>query len=295
MRCKKCGTELKNDDAFCYRCGQRTSIFQRMFSNKTFVGSLVAILIVIVAAVIFFLIWTGKIKFPDFRAGLSTEENSVSDGSVSVTPAAVSEPDLEATEAPEPTATPGVFTPVDVTAEMKPELKTMMKRLRPFLAFSSKYYENNANSFKWNNRFATVLALYNLHYVDETVKYGDAYSNIKTKVKKEMKKLFGGYVKYDLTYSDKYPDYVYRQLNDTIVYNASRITGQTYSMPMDKIIEYEEGRYRVIVSACLVSQNNPEDKGYVQKYTLFLEKEEDSGYGYYVSRIKRYQKKDSKV
>ena len=46
MRCKKCGTELKNDDAFCYRCGQRTSVFQRVFSNKTFVGSFIAILIV---------------------------------------------------------------------------------------------------------------------------------------------------------------------------------------------------------------------------------------------------------
>lgn len=292
MRCKRCGTELKNDDEFCYRCGQRTSIFQRMFANKTFVGSLAAILIVIVAAVIFFLIWTEKLKFPDRISG-SKEVQEQADGSDSQK---LPEQKKEISEpGKEPEQTPEAFTPRDATADMKSELKAITRRLRPFLAFSARYYENNAASFQWDDGFAATLALYNLYNVEKTVKYGDAYSDIKKKVKAEMKALFGSCAKYNLTYGGSYPDYVYRRVNDTVIYNVSRITGKTYHMSVDRIIEYEKNRYRAVVSACLVSQYRKEDKGYEQKYTLFFEKAEDSKYGYYVSRMKQYRKKDLKV
>lgn len=294
MKCKRCGTELRDDDEFCYRCGQKTTVIQRLFASRALIGSLIAILVVVLAAVIAYFIWTGKIKFPDFFGSTVAEET---------TPPSEEDRDkdkpLQVTQRPEPepTATPAapVFEPEDVTDAMKAELKPLTRRVKPFLAFSSKYYQNRPDIFKWDDVSATTMALYNLQYVDQSVKYGDKYSSIRKKVKREMKKLFADNAKYDLTYSGSFPDYVYRQVNNTVVYNASRITGKTYSMSVDKVIAYKENQYRVIVSACLVSQYNKANKGYVQKYTLYVDKDDSAEYGYVVRKVKLYKKKDSKV
>lgn len=298
LQCKRCGTELRNDDEFCYHCGQKTTVIQRMLASRALIGSMIAIIVVILAAVAAYFIWTGKIRFPEFGKGAvventaAPENNDKNDRPVQATQKPQSsEPEVTAT--PEPTEPP--FEAADVTDEMKPELKTLTKRIRPFLAFSSKYYQNRSRSFVWDDGTATVMALYNLQQVDGKVKYGDKYSDIKKKVKREMKKLFGDNAKYDLTYGGSYPDYVYRRTGDTVVYNASRITGRTYSMSVDKVIAYEQDKYRVIASACLVSQYNRENKGYVQKYTIYIDKDESAEYGYVVRKVKLYKKKDAKT
>lgn len=295
LKCKRCGTELRNDDEFCYHCGQKTTVIQRMLASRALIGSMIAIFVVVLAAVAAYFIWTGKIQFPDFRGSAVAEKTAAplhdENDEKPAQPTQEPEPQLAAT--PEPTEPP--FEIEDVTDEMKPELKTLTKRLRPFLAFSSKYYQNRSRTFKWDDGVATVMALYNLQQADGTVKYGDKYSDIKKKVKREMKKLFADYAKYDLTYGGSFPDYIYRRTGDTVVYNASRITGRTYSMSVDKVIAYEQDKYRVIASACLVSQYNKANKGYVQKYTIYVEKDDSAEYGYVVRKIKLYKKKDAKI
>lgn len=282
MNCKRCGTELKNDDEFCYRCGQRTTVFQRMFASRAFYGSLAAILVVAAVAVLAWFIWTGRLSLPigggSGAAGAPQGENTAAAP--------------EKTEAPrdrtaEPTATPYVFRPSEVTEEMRGELRPLMKKVRPFLAFAASYYENGSHTFRWGDGAATVMALYNLYEVEGAVKYGDTRSKIRREVKKEMKRLFAENYEYSLTYGDSFPDYVYRPVNDTLVYNASRITGKTYSMTVKKITEYEEGSYRINVSAGLVSESNKADKGYFQGYTLYVDRDEDAEYGYVVKKVKK--------
>ncbi|MCH5265781.1 MAG: zinc ribbon domain-containing protein [Lachnospiraceae bacterium] len=292
MNCKRCGTELRNDDEFCYRCGQRTSAFQRMFGSRAFIGSVIAILVVAVAAVLTYFIWTGQISFP---AGGKGEEETVQAPEESGGELGEATGEPEVTAVPEATATPYVFEPAEVTEAMRAELKPLTKKARPFLAFGASYYENNANAFRWDNETATVMALYNLYQVEETVGYGDTQSEIRKAVKKEIKRLFGGNFQYNLTYSNTFPNNVFRPVNNTLIYNVSPITGRTYSMTVDKIIEYQENKYRVIVSAGLVSENNKNNKGYFQKYTLYVNKDENSEYGYTIEKIKKYKKKDGQI
>ena len=73
MYCKKCGTELRENDTFCYYCGNRIGWMQRMLSSKAFIGSVIAVFVVIIAAVLTYLIWTGKITMPSFDKGQTTE------------------------------------------------------------------------------------------------------------------------------------------------------------------------------------------------------------------------------
>ena len=106
MNCKRCGTELKNDDEFCYRCGQRTTVFQRMFASRAFYGSLAAILVVAAVAVLAWFIWTGRLSLP--IGGGSGAAGAPQGEDTAAAP--------EKTEAPhdrtaEPTATPYVFQP----------------------------------------------------------------------------------------------------------------------------------------------------------------------------------------
>jgi len=96
---------------------------QRMLSSKAFIGSVLAVFVVIIAAVLTYLIWTGKITMPSFDKGQTTEQNKIVDsgksGKDSDNPAA------KATATPAPTATPYAFTPSDVTKTMKKEMKPL--------------------------------------------------------------------------------------------------------------------------------------------------------------------------
>lgn len=56
MYCKKCGTELRENDTFCYYCGNRIGWMQRMLSSKAFIGSVIAVFVVIIAAVLTYFI-----------------------------------------------------------------------------------------------------------------------------------------------------------------------------------------------------------------------------------------------
>ena len=301
MKCKKCGTELRSDDEFCYRCGQRTTVWQRMFASRALVGSTIAIIIVAIASVLTWMILTGRLdlsKIGSRGAENPGTENVVAgdepsgDGQDSATsPAAEPAPTPEPT--PEPT--PAVVYPMDVTKDGKTEMKELITRIRPFLAFSASYYENGRHAFKWDDMSATVMALYNLHYLDEKVKYGTPFTEIEKKTKKEVKNLFGENAKYKFTYSGSFPDYVFVKSGNTVFYNVTKITGKTYSMKTEKIIEYKEGKYRLIVSAGLVSESNKENKGYFQKYTVFVEKDDQAKHGFVIKKIKLYEKKDGKV
>ncbi|MBO5071841.1 MAG: zinc ribbon domain-containing protein [Eubacterium sp.] len=308
MKCKKCGTELRSDDEFCYRCGQRTTVFQRLFASRAIVGSTIAIVIVAAAAVLTWMIVSGRLDLSSLgkrNADKPGTENVTAGGNTpredkgagDQQPAATAEPVSEPTSEPEPTPepTPEITYPVDVTKDMKTEMKELSTRIRPFLAFCASYYERGRHAFKWDDMSASTMALYNLQYLDKTVKYGTPIDTIMKKTKKEVKNLFGKNAKCRFTYSGRFPDYVFVKTGNTMVYNVTRITGKTYSMKTDKVIEYKEGKYRLIVSAGLVSERNKKDKGYFQKYTVYVEKDESAKYGFVIRKIALYKKKDGKT
>lgn len=62
MYCKKCGTELRENDTFCYYCGNRIGWMQRMLSSKAFIGSVIAVFVVIIAAVLTYLYGQEKLR-----------------------------------------------------------------------------------------------------------------------------------------------------------------------------------------------------------------------------------------
>lgn len=283
MYCRKCGTELREDDKFCYHCGERTGLVQRMLSSKAFIGSAIALLVVAAAAVLTYFIWTGKLKMPSFEHTRVVDEGrgepEPDDGN------AVSSEKAVPTRTPEPTATPYVFQPADVTDEMKGKIKPLTNRLMPFLAYSASFYADGSHTFSWNDKAATVMALYNLEHYDKSVRYGHAMDDIEKKAKKEMKKIFGTYYKYKFKYEESYPGYVYRPTGNTIVFNATRIPGKKHNLKIRKIMEYEEGQYRITVESYL-SQTSDGTKGDVQKYTVLAEKSTKSTYGYVVKEIK---------
>lgn len=274
MYCRKCGTELRDDDEFCYHCGNRTTIMQRVFASKAFVGSFVAIVVVAIAGVLTYLILTGKLNFPQKgpQAPVAQEKE---------VPTATNNPKKTA----EPTATPYVFEPADVTADGKKKMKGLLERVKPFLSYSAPFYANGSHKFIWDNQSATVMALYNLEHQDRTVRYGNDMATIKKATQKEMKKLFGTNYKYKLKYGESYPRYVYRPTGNTIVFNATRIPGKNYNLKVKKITEYEEGKYQLDVEAYLSSKTNG-TKGVSQKYTLMVDKDDASAYGYVVTKIK---------
>lgn len=302
MKCKKCGTQLRSDDEFCYRCGQRTTIWQRLFASRAIIGSTIAILVVACATVLTWLILSGRLDLSSLKK--NTEDNPGTDNIITEEktsgnkdPESGKAPDEEPpkeTAAPTPEPTPAIVYPADVTKTMKTQMKGLTARMEPFLSFCAAYYENGRHAFKWDDVSATVMALYNLEYLDNKVKYGTPYASIQKKTKKEMKDIFGSNAKYNFTYGGSFPDYVFVKTGDTVVYNVNPITGRTYRMKVEKIIEYKEGKYRVIASAGLVSETNKNDKGYIQKYTIYTDKEDGFKYGFVIRKIKLYEKKDDK-
>ena len=302
MKCKKCGTELRSDDEFCYRCGQRTTVLQRLFASKAIIGSGIEILVVAIAVVLTVLIMNGKIDLSALKINTPATnpvtvaddpgEDSEHGDSPGVSPSASDDATEEPTEAPTPT--PYVFKPGNVTKQVKADLKGLTDRCRPFLAFSASFYENGSHAFKWDNVSATTMALYQLYFKDKTIKYGTPLATVEKKTKKEMKNLFGSNAAYNFTYGEYYPDYVFVKTGDTLVYNAIQIPGKTYNMDVNKIIEYKKGKYRVIVTAWLLNTAD-QTKGYAQKYTLLVDKNASSKYGYVIRKLKLYDKKDSKI
>lgn len=282
MYCKRCGTELRENDTFCYHCGNRTTIIQRIFSSKAIIGSIIALLLVLIVGIMTFFILTGKIKFPEKGKEPAAENVSETEDAPIVTPT------------PIPTPTPFVFSPMDVTSQAKIEMKDMLSRLKPFLGYSASYYANGSHKFKWDDKVATVLALYNVEHYDKIVKYGDDADKFKKAAKKEMTKLFGSKYKYKFEYGGTYPSYVYRPIGNTLVFNSSRITGKDYSMQVKKVVEYEQSRYRIVADACLKTVANGQ-KGVAQRYTIFVEKKPDSKFGYVVTEIRLSKKKDMNI
>lgn len=308
MKCKRCGTELRNDDEFCYRCGQRTTVGQRIFSSKAFVGSLIAILVVVAAGILTYFIWTGKIQLPDWgsadkepvaeestdRAENGNENDQKEKEDKGGEQPEESQEEPEPTEKPEPTATP--FEPSDVTVEKKRELKAILGHAKPYLALSALYYEGGRHKFHWGDRPASMMSLYYLHAEKGTVRYGEAVSSIEKKVKKEMKDVFGKYAKCDLTYGSTYPEDMYRPTGNTLVYNLSRMGTRVRNLDLEKVIEYKEGRYRVIVNGYITANSNPDSQPQAeQKYTLYMEKSESAKYKYFISKVALYEKKHGKV
>lgn len=281
MYCKKCGTELRENDEFCYHCGTRTSIIQRIFSSRAIVGSIIAIILVAIAGVLTYFIMTGKLKLPERSKEPVAEEQE--------------QQEQVPTQKPKKTAaatpTPYVFQPTDVTKEAKKEMKQLLGRLKPFLGYSASFYADGAHKFSWNDKSATVMALYNLEHYDRTLRYGNDMKTIKKETQKEMKKLFGTNYKYKFEYGESYPGYVYRPTGNTIVFNSMRIPGKDYSLQTKKAIEYEEDKYRVVVEACLKAATTGE-KGVAQRYTVWVDKQTKSDFGYVVKEIRLYKKKD---
>ena len=283
MYCKKCGTELREEDKFCYYCGKRTGVMQRVWSSKAFVGSVIAVLVVAVAALLTYFIWTGKLNLSFLN------QNQVSDSSNQgkkgeEKPKEKSNENEPALSTPKPTATPYVFQSSDVTKAKKAEMKPLTDRLMPFLAYSASFYADGSHAFRWDNASATTMALYNLEHYDKSVKYGDPMETIEKKAKREMKKIFGGNYKYKFMYEGTYPGYVYRPTGNTMVFNSTRIPGKGYHLKVKKITEYEEEKYRLEVEAYLSLQADG-TKGDSQKYTVTAEQDAESALGYLVSKI----------
>ncbi len=288
MYCKKCGTELRENDEFCYRCGTRTTLMQRIFSSKAVVGSVIAILLVAVAGVLTYFIWTGRIKLPE-KAKEPVAKNEEKQ-----------DPSREADNKPKqtivatPSPTPYILEETDVTSQVKQEMKGLLDRMKPFLGYSASFYADGSHKFMWNDKTATVMAVYNLEHNDHTIRYGNDIRQIKKSAKKEMKKLFGDNYKYKLEYGERYPLYVYRPAGNTIVFNSMRIPGKDSGMKIEKIIEYAEGKYRVVAEAYLKSRYTGQ-KEKVQRYTILVDKQEDSEFGYVVNKLRLYKKNDKKV
>ena len=284
MYCKKCGTELREEDKFCYYCGKRTGVMQRVLSSKAFVGSVIAVLVVAVAALLTYFIWTGKLNLSFLN------QNQVSDSSNQgkkgeEKPKEKSNENEPALSTSTPTATPYVFQSSDVTKAKKAEMKPLTDRLMPFLAYSASFYADGSHAFRWDNASATTMALYNLEHYDKSVKYGDPMETIEKKAKREMKKIFGGNYKYKFKYEGTYPGYVYRPTGNTMVFNSARIPGKGYHLKVKKITEYEEEKSRLEVEAYLSLQADG-TKGDSQKYTVTAEQDAESALGYVVSKIK---------
>lgn len=279
MYCKKCGTELRENDKFCYHCGYKTGIVQRIVSSKAFIGSMIALVVVVIAAVVTYFIMTGKLTLHSLtgQSDLSVTEIEDSAATEKTTPK------IEVTA--KPTATPYVFTPTDVTKQMKSKMKPLTTRLKPFLAYSASYYADGSHAFYWDDTTATTMALFNLEHYDKTVKYGDSMKMIQKKVKKEMKTLFGSHFQYKFEYQGTYPGYVYRPTGNTIVFNSTRIPGKEYNLKVKKIREYKEQKYRLEVEAYL-TKGKGGAKGDIQRYTVMVEPNEESSLGYVVSKIK---------
>ncbi len=303
MRCKKCGTELRSDDEFCYRCGERTGPLQRLFASRAIVGSSIAIFIVLVAIILTFLLVSGRLNLGAITSKIHTSTTNRSEKlsktpDSSVSPTAIKPSDSASPKKQETSDSPSAitaFVPKDVTKSEKKAMKTLTEKMKPFLGYSASFYENGSHRFKWDNVSATTMAMYNAYFVDRSIQYGTKYKTVEKTVKKEMKALFGDNAKYDFTYGGYFPDYVFVKTNDTIVYNAVRVVGKSPSMKIDHIINYKENRYRVIVRACLVSDTNPDNKGYEQAYTVYVDKDETSECGYVIRKIKLYKKKDKDI
>ncbi len=276
MHCKKCGTELREEDKFCYHCGNRTGVLQRIFSSRALIGSVIALLIVALAALLTYFIWTGKLQIPSWGDKKSAEVRDRR------TPSKKAASDSQ-TPKPKATATPYVFQPSDVTAAKKAEMKPLTDRLMPFLAYSASFYADGSHAFRWDDASATTMALYNLEHFDKSLKYGDSMDKIKKKTKAEMKKLFGKNYKYKLKYEGSYPGYVYRPVGNTVVFNSTRISGKKYHLKVKKIMEYEEGKFRLTVEAYLSSNGV---KGDAQNYTVMVEKDAEPASDYVVEKIK---------
>lgn len=290
MRCRRCKTELRSDDEFCYHCGERTTIFQRMVASRMFAGSIVAIVIVAMIAVAAWLILTDRFTLPFLEPGNKpdtpiAEQSAEPENDVSAVP--------EVTETPEPTATPYVFEPGDVTEEMEEEVKPLLVRARPFLAFGASYYARRYRPFKWDDVSASAMALYRLQFADKTIKYGDSYSSIKKKAGREIKDVFGGKYKFRLATRGSFPDYVFLRSGNTIRFNSSTVSNRKYQMDVEKIIQYKEGKYRIVVKAYLASRTTGREDTALQ-YTLFVLKDENSTYGYTIDKIRLYKKGDKK-
>lgn len=290
MRCRRCKTELRSDDEFCYHCGERTTIIQRMVASRMFIGSIIAIVLVAVIAVAAWLILTDRLALPFLEHGNKpdtpvVEQSDEPENTAGAVPSA--------TETPEPTATPYVFEPGDVTEDMEEEIKPLLVRTRPFLAFGASYYARRYRPFKWDDVSASAMALYRLQFADKTIKYGDSYSSIKKKAGKEIKDVFGGKYKFRLATRGSFPDYVYLRSGNTIRFNSSSVSNRKYQMDIEKIIQYKEGKYRIVVKACLVSRTTGQEDT-AQQYTLFVVKNESSTYGYTIDKIRLYKKGDKK-
>lgn len=290
MRCRRCKTELRSDDEFCYHCGERTTILQRMVASRMFAGSIVAIVVVAVIAVAAWMILTDRLSLPFLESGKKPDTPIVEQ---SEEPASTGSAVPVATETPEPTATPYVFEPGDVTEEMEGEIKPLLVRARPFLAFGASYYARRYSTFKWDDVSASAMALYRLWFADKTIKYGDSYSSMKKKAGREIKDVFGGKYKFRLATRGSFPDYVFLRSGNTIRYNASTVSNRKYKMDIEKIIQYKEGKYRIVVKAYLVSGTTGRQET-AQQYTLFAVKNENSTYGYTLDKIRLYKKGDKK-
>lgn len=289
MKCRRCKTELRSDDEFCYHCGERTTLWQRMVASRMFAGSIVAIVLVVMAAVATWLILTDRIQLPFLESGNTPGAPVAEEGNGVVS---TGSPVPESTDTPEPTATPYVFEPGDATEEMEGEIKPLLVRMRPFLAFGASYYARNQRAFKWDDVSASVMSLYRLQFVDKKIKIGDSYTSIKKKAGKEIKDVFGKKYKFRLSRGGSFPDYVYLPSGSSIRFNSSYANGKKYQMEIEKIIHYKEGKYRVVVKAFLSSGGRPET---AQQYTLFVIEDEDSAYGYTVDKIRLYKKGDKKI
>lgn len=289
MKCRRCKTELRSDDEFCYHCGERTTLWQRMVASRMFAGSIVAIVLVAMAAVATWLILTDRIQLPFLESGNTPGAPVAEEGNGIVS---TGSPVPESTDTPEPTATPYVFEPGDATEEMEGEIKPLLVRMRPFLAFGASYYARNQRAFKWDDVSASVMSLYRLQFVDKKIKIGDSYTSIKKKAGKEIKDVFGKKYKFRLSRGGSFPDYVYLPSGSSIRFNSSYANDRKYQMEIEKIIHYKEGKYRVVVKAFLSSGGRPET---AQQYTLFVIEDEDSAYGYTVDKIRLYKKGDKKI
>ncbi len=290
MRCKKCGTELKDDDEFCYRCGLKTTALQRAFASKMLIGSVVVIFFVAVVAIVTVLVMSGHIKNPFEKKYESLVSVATSAPDATQEPNATNEEKEKAQKkekkeekkkaTPEPVKEEELG---DVTATMKKEVKPIISRVYYFLAYGVQYLKED--KVKFDDNYATAMAIYNLEHVDRKITLSTNFDQAKGGVNREIKRLFGTNAKYKVKFSDKFPNNVYKTDGNRYQFVAQRIPGKDYKKKIISIEAAGDDEYKVRLKAGLVSSTNANDKGLFGEYDVTVKKDETAKFGYVITNI----------
>ncbi|MGN1206248.1 MAG: zinc ribbon domain-containing protein [Eubacterium sp.] len=297
MRCPNCKTELKQDDVYCYHCGTRISWLWRFKSHL--MAAAIVIVLLIVGTV------TGVMLY---KNGVFDAKKEVKNDTVAEQPVQTQAPlkEDEKTEEKQdglikPTVAPGQttqenplsdFLAVDKTKEMKGKLTKLMEQTAPFLSLCARWKELGGGKFTWDDQVATQAVLYDMLYGDPATGVGEmhmrgydnSYSGIAKRVKEEMKARYGDAYKFDMTYGDTFPYFLFRKQNKKVEYAGEELRSEKCDFKITKVTQVAEDMYEVQIKAGIVKTYNVAN-GTWKKRKVTIIKDKKSKYGYHITNV----------